>query len=71
MKTLPLLLLLPLLAGCYTTAGPFVTSITSDGKGNLIIEKNMLRMAVWGGKLSVGENPTVHTIRIAPETPPP
>jgi hypothetical protein len=66
MKTALLLLLLPALAGCYSTAGPFVTSITSDGHGNITVEKNMLRMATFGGALSVGENPTVQTLRVVP-----
>jgi len=66
MKTLLLLLLVPALAGCYSTAGPFVTSITSDGRGNVTIEKNMLRQAVFCGALSLGENPTVQTLRVAP-----
>lgn len=31
-------------AGCSSNAGPFVTNISSDGKGGLIVEKCMVRL---------------------------
>jgi outer membrane protein assembly factor BamE (lipoprotein component of BamABCDE complex) len=55
------LLLLILLAGC-STAGPFVTNVSSDGQGNLIIEQNMVRFQP-GGIFTAG-TPTTKTIRI-------
>jgi hypothetical protein len=54
------------LAGC-STAGPFVTSISSDGKGNLIVEKNTVHLNGLTGMVSMGENPTTQVIRILPE----
>ncbi len=39
---------LVVLTGC-TTAGPFVTNISSDGRGNLIIEKNTVHMNAFTG----------------------
>ncbi len=33
-----------LLSGCASTAGPFVTNISSDGQGGLIVEKCMVRL---------------------------
>jgi type IV secretion system protein VirB7 len=56
------------LAGCTTSAGPFVTSISSDGKGNLVIEKNTVDVNGFTGTVSVGEHPTQEVIRV---TPPP
>jgi len=38
MKIYSLMLIATVAVGC-TTAGPFVTNISSDGQGNLIIEK--------------------------------
>ncbi len=54
------------LSGC-TTAGPFVTNISSDGKGNLVVEKNTVHMNPFTGAISAGEQPTVTTIRVCPE----
>ena len=54
------------LAGC-TSAGPFVTSISSDGNGNLVIEKNTVHMNAFMGTVSLGDHPTTQTIRVTPE----
>lgn len=32
------------LAGCASQAGPFVTNISSDGKGGIVVEKCMVRL---------------------------
>lgn len=32
------------LAGCSSKAGPFVTNISSDGRGGLTVEKCMVRL---------------------------
>ncbi|MFH2052826.1 MAG: hypothetical protein ABIK96_10220 [bacterium] len=53
-------------SGC-STAGPFVTNISSDGQGNIIVEKNMVKYNSFTGNVSTGENPTVQTIRVVPE----
>lgn len=37
--------------GC-STAGPFVTSISSDGRGNLIVEKSHIRYNSFTGTVS-------------------
>lgn len=34
------------ISGC-TTAGPFVTNISSDGKGGLNIEKSRVKLNYW------------------------
>jgi type IV secretion system protein VirB7 len=40
-----------LLQGC-TTAGPFVTSISSDGRGGILIEKCHVHMNAFMGTIS-------------------
>ncbi len=40
-----------LLSGC-SSAGPFVTNITSDGQGNLLVEKSMIRCNWVTGTIS-------------------
>lgn len=32
------------LAGCASKAGPFVTNISSDGAGGIVVEKCMVRL---------------------------
>lgn len=32
------------ISGCASKAGPFVTNISSDGRGGLIVEKCMVRL---------------------------
>jgi hypothetical protein len=54
------------LAGC-STAGPFVTSISSGGKGDLIVQKNTVHVNGFTGIVSTGENPTTEVIRVLPE----
>lgn len=49
-------------AGC-TTAGPFVTSISSDGRGNLIVEKCMVKLNGFTGTVS-NESPSTTTIKL-------
>lgn len=52
MKSLALILLgvgSLFFAGCATTAGPFVTAISSDGTGGLVVEKCMARFDPWMG----------------------
>jgi len=39
--------------GCASTAGPFVTNISSDGRGGVTVEKCMLR---YDRMLAVVEN---------------
>ncbi|MFT5700881.1 MAG: hypothetical protein ACI8ZB_003766 [Desulforhopalus sp.] len=34
-------------SGCSSHAGPFVTSISSDGRGGLIVEKCMAKFDPW------------------------
>jgi hypothetical protein len=57
------------LTGC-STAGPFVTSISSDGKGDLVVEKNMVHVNGFTGMISMGENPTTQVIKVLPAPQP-
>lgn len=57
------LLALVLLATGCTTAGPFVTSISSDGRGGLIVEKSMVKYNSFMGTVS-NENTTTTTIKL-------
>jgi hypothetical protein len=43
MKLITIALLSLTLASCASRGGPFVTNISNDGDGNLVIEKCMLR----------------------------
>ena len=38
--------------GCASTAGPFVTNISSDGQGGLIVEKCMVKFSKWDSTVS-------------------
>jgi len=49
---------LTLLAASCTTAGPFVTSISSDGNGNLIVEKSMVELNSFTGTVSNKDSTT-------------
>lgn len=51
-----------LATGC-TTAGPFVTSISSDGRGNLIVEKSMVKLNSFTGTVS-NVDPSTSTIKL-------
>lgn len=33
-----------IISGCSSQAGPFVTNISSDGRGGLVVEKCMVRL---------------------------
>ena len=61
------MLLLPVVlsAGC-SMAGPFVTNISSDGKGNLIVEKGYAVKDWWTGAMVNKEGGT-SIIKITPE----
>ena len=50
-----------ILGGC-STAGPFITNISSDGKGNLVVEKNTVHFNGFTGVVSTGEVPTTQVI---------
>jgi len=45
------------LTGC-TTAGPFVTSISSDGNGGLVIEKSMVEFNCFLGTIGNTDSTT-------------
>ncbi len=47
-KKIALVLGVVLISGC-TTAGPFVTSISSDGRGGLIVQKGYAEYNMWLG----------------------
>jgi hypothetical protein len=53
------------LSGCTTSAGPFVTNISSDGKGNIMVEKNTLVVNGFTGAITTGNNPTQTIIKVA------
>lgn len=55
------------LMGC-STAGPYVTNISSDGRGNLIVEKNTVHMNGFTGNISTGDNPTTSTLKFIPDS---
>ena len=60
-----------MVAGCATTAGPFVTNISSDGQGGLVIEKAMVEYSQWSEGIST-KNHTTSTICIGyPAAQPP
>ncbi len=61
------LLVIGLMVGGCTSAGPFVTNISSDGKGNLIVEKNTVHMNAFMGTVSSGDHPMTQTIQVVPE----
>jgi len=51
-----------LLVGC-STAGPFVTSISSDGRGNLIVDKAHVEFNSFVGTIST-KDATSSTINL-------
>lgn len=51
MKSLTLLLAAAILGGC-TTAGPYITNISSDGNGGLNVEKCGAKLNAWTGTIS-------------------
>lgn len=58
-------LLVLVLAGCASTAGPFVTSVSSDGRGGIIVEKCVARFNPWTETVSNADCRTT-TIQIRP-----
>jgi len=54
MRKITLLIMVLLLSGC-TTAGPFVSNISSDGKGGLNIEKSRVKLNYWTNGLETCE----------------
>ena len=66
MRTLVLTICLALLvvsSGC-SNAGPFVTDISSDGAGGLIITKNTVVFDAFFGVVKDGDKPIVYTIKV-------
>jgi type IV secretion system protein VirB7 len=59
MKNVILALLALSLSACASTAGPFVTSVSSDGDDGLIVEKCMVKMDPWMSTVSNTECTTV------------
>lgn len=51
------------ISGCSSKAGPFVTSISSDGRGGLIVEKCMAKFDPWMSTVN-NDNCTSTTMRI-------
>jgi type IV secretion system protein VirB7 len=62
--SLALVGLLALGVSACSTAGPFVTSISSDGAGGLTIEKNTIEFNYFTNTVSSGDNPTTTTIHL-------
>ncbi len=63
MKKLLLMVGIVLLSGC-TTAGPFVSNISSDGKGGLNIEKSRVKLNFWTNGLETCDT-TSSTIQLS------
>ena len=51
-----------ILVGCASRAGPFVTNISSDGRGGLVVEKCMAKFDPW---MSTVNNDNCTSTRIA------
>ncbi len=49
--------------GC-TSAGPFVTDISSDGEGRIIITKNTVVYDAFFGVIKDGNRPITYTIKL-------
>jgi len=50
-----MLLLMFVISGCSSTAGPFITNISSDGDDGLVIEKCMAKFDPWMSTVSTTE----------------
>lgn len=61
-----LFVVIAIIAGC-STAGPFVTNISSDGMGNIIVEKNMVKFNPFSDEVSMGDTPSTTVIQVVPE----
>jgi hypothetical protein len=55
------------LTSCSSTAGPFVTNISSDGKGDLLVERSMVHVNGFTGMISTEGNPTTQVVKVLPE----
>ncbi len=55
-----------MLSGC-SSAGPYVTNISSDGRGNLIIEKQTVRWNWWTSSISNGDQTISQSIKVLPD----
>jgi len=68
MKSLKLLLIgvVAFIGISCSTAGPFVTGISSDGKGGLIVQKGYVEHNSWTGQI-VNKEAGESTIKIFPE----
>ena len=51
------------LSGCISRAGPFVTSISSDGDGGLVVEKCMAQFDPWMSTVA-NDQCSTHKIQI-------
>ena len=58
-----LLVVISLSQGC-SNAGPFVTDISSDGDGNLLITKNTIVFDSILGVVKDGNHPIVYKIKV-------
>ena len=52
-----------IISGCSSRAGPFVTSISSDGRGGLIVEKCMAKFDPWKSTVN-NDNGTSTTMQV-------
>lgn len=66
MSKLLILLLICLigLTGCTTTAGPYVTDVSFDGEGNLMITKNTVVLNAFLGAINNGDKPQTIIITV-------
>ena len=49
-----------MVAGCVSTAGPFVTNISSDGQGGLVVEKAMVEYNQWTERITTKNHTTIY-----------
>ena len=52
-------------SGCASHAGPFVTNISSDGRGGLVVEKCMAKFDPWMSTVN-NDNCTSTNIQLRP-----
>jgi type IV secretion system protein VirB7 len=63
-KELVALVLAVLVLGGCTTAGPYVTHVSSDGKGNITVERGTVNMNAFMGTVSNGTDFSSQTIKV-------
>ncbi|MBK8973834.1 MAG: hypothetical protein IPM37_21665 [Hahellaceae bacterium] len=63
MKKIIILAFVLFTSGCASKAGPFVTGISSDGNGAIIVEKCMARFDPWMAVVN-NDDCTTSTIRL-------